>query len=170
MDDKLLDPQTGPVTVHPCPGGRLGIVSVADAHRLVTLQAVAAGQTMLIIDGVETAQASRHSVQVGPALHVAPDQGSLDVGYWRYLNHSCAPNAWLRGRELIALRDIHAREDVTFDYNTTEWDMAEPFACHCGNARCLGLVRGFAHLSTAQRERLHGVAPHLQALLESATD
>ena len=169
MDDKLLDAQTGTGTVHPCPGGLLGIASVAGAHRLVALHTLAAGQRILTIDGQETAQPSRHSVQVGPALHVAPLQGSLDVGFWRYLNHSCAPNAWLRGRELIALRDIRAREDVTFDYDTTEWDMAEPFACHCGSATCRGLVRGFAHLSTAQRERLQSVAPHLQARLASTT-
>lgn len=169
MDHKLPDPQTEAATVHPCPGGRMGIASVASARRLVALCDLAAHQVILAVDGEETSQPSRYSVQVGPALHVAPRQGTPDEGFWRYLNHSCEPNAWLRGRELVALRDIRTGEDVSFDYNTTEWDMAEPFACHCGSAACLGTVRGFAHLSAAQRGRLKGVAAHLQARLASTT-
>ena len=156
--------------LHACPGGQLGIVTTAGGHRLVALHAVAAGQLILRIDGEVTSQPSRHSVQIGTNAHIAPTAAApgrnpLDHGYWRYLNHSCEPNAWLRGHELIALRNIAANHDVTFDYNTTEWDMAVPFACHCGSARCLGTVRGFAHLSPAQRDRLQGAAPHLLARL-----
>lgn len=163
-------PGPGPDTQHRCPGGLVGILSEAGAYRLVALHAVPAGQTVLWIDGALTSEPSRYSVQVGPDTHVAPEGGAnaLDDGAWRFLNHSCEPSAWLRGRELIALRDIRAQEDLSFDYNTTEWDMAEPFACHCGSADCLGTVRGFAHLSPAQRERLPGAAPHLLARLASA--
>ena len=168
--DRTPGPGLAPDTLHRCPGGMLGILSEAGTHRLVALRAVPAGQTVLWIDGALTTVPSRYSVQVGPDTHVAPEGGAnvLDGGVWRYLNHSCEPNARVHGRELVALRDIQAHEDLSFDYNTTEWDMAEPFACHCGSAACLGTVRGFAHLSPAQRERLPGAAPHLLARLASA--
>jgi hypothetical protein len=169
MENNLSDQPIDVAALHACPGGLLGIALHAGAHRLIALRTLAAGQGVLTVDGTLTSQPTRYSLQVGPDLHVAPVPGNLDDGYWRYLNHSCEPNAGLRGRELVAQRDIAANEDVTFDYNTTEWHMAEPFACHCGSARCRGTLRGFAHLSTAQRAELQGVAPHLQARLALTT-
>ncbi len=158
--------------LHVCPGGQLGIVSAANGHRLIALRPFSAGQLILRIDGDVTNQPSRHSVQIDHGRHIAPaadpaGQNRLDHGFWRYLNHSCEPNAALRGRELIALRDIRANDDVGFDYNSTEWEMAAPFACHCGSARCLGTIRGYAHLSPAQRLQRPNAAPHLEARLAS---
>jgi len=43
--------------------------------------------------------------------------------------------------------------------------MAAPFDCGCGSAQCRGTVRGFRHLTEAQREQLVAIAPHLQAEL-----
>ena len=163
MNNDVTRPAARPAALHPCPGDQVGVVSDAQGQRLVALRAAAAGDSILWVDGLLTSQPSRHSVQVGPDAHVSPEGDTPGHGCWRYLNHSCTPNAWLRGRELVALRDIQAHEDLTFDYNTTEWELAEPFACHCGSATCLGTVRGFAHLSAAQRAGLQGVAPHLRA-------
>jgi len=54
---------------------------------------------------------------------------------------------------------------------TTEYDMAEPFACHCGSPRCFGTIRGFKHLTEDERERLRPfLAPHLASLLDSCTE
>jgi hypothetical protein len=44
---------------------------------------------------------------------------------FQYLNHSCKPNAGLKGKfklKLYALRDIANDEEVTIDYSTTESD------------------------------------------------
>lgn len=82
---------------------------------------------------------------------------------WRFLNHSCEPNAFLRGLTLVALDDIPEGAEITFDYNTTEWDMAHPFACVCGTPACVGVVRGYRHLDDAARARLlPWVAEHLR--------
>ena len=155
-------------TLHVCPGGRLGIVSTEQGRRLIALRPFSAGQLVLRIDGDLAHQPSRHSVQIDHSLHIAPaadppGQHPLDHGFWRYLNHSCEPNAALNGPALFALRDIPAGADVGFDYNCTEWDMAAPFACHCGSARCLGTVRSYAHLSAEQRALRPDAAPHLTA-------
>jgi hypothetical protein len=74
--------------------------------------------------------------------------------FWRYLDHACDPSTVIRDREVIAVRDIAEGDGVTFNYNTTEYDMAEPFRCRCGSARCVGMVRGARHLTPAQRARL----------------
>ncbi|MBL8981616.1 MAG: SET domain-containing protein-lysine N-methyltransferase, partial [Gemmatimonadetes bacterium] len=79
--------------------------------------------------------------------------------YWRYMNHACAPTTRIVEREVFAVRDIAALEAVTFDYNTTEYDLAEPFRCHCGAPQCVGVVRGARHLTTVQRARVEHLLP-----------
>ena len=52
---------------------------------------------------------------------------------------------------MLAERDIAAGEAITFNYNTTEYELAEPFRCHCDSALCVGLVRGARYLTPNQR-------------------
>jgi len=77
----------------------------------------------------------------------------------RHINHSCDPNTYVKtvdGRRLvIALRDIPAGEEITYDYcinsgGDTVW------TCHCGAARCRGEIHSdFFHLPLElQREYL----------------
>ena len=77
----------------------------------------------------------------------------------RHINHSCDPNTYVKtvdGRRLvIALRDIPAGEEITYDYcinsgGDTVW------TCHCGAARCRGEIHSdFFHLPIElQREYL----------------
>lgn len=148
--------------------GRIGIASGNAGRHILAGTAIAAGETVLNIVGVTATTASRYSVQAGPELHVAPPELAEDDPaeryWWRFLNHSCAPNARLRGLELVALRAIAAGEEITFDYNCTEYDMAEPFVCRCGH--CKGeLIRGFKHLSPAEQcRRTAWAADYLLAL------
>ena len=59
-----------------------------------------------------------------------------------FLNHSCDANLGVRGSlRFVALRDIEAGEELTFDYAMTEsseWRME----CGCGSSRCRGAVTG----------------------------
>jgi uncharacterized protein len=59
---------------------------------------------------------------------------------FKYLNHSCSPNAYMRrcyGRvEFYSLRRIKAGEELTCDYGETHHDGA--LACRCGSPRCRG--------------------------------
>jgi len=129
-------------------------------------QAVPGGSIVLEFSGDVRPTPARFSVQVGVNEHIHPDDDALTNGNalrfaWRFLNHSCAPNCRVAGRVLVALRDLVAGEELTFDYNATEWSMAEPFACACG--ACGGsIVRGFAHLDAQARERRRDwIAEHL---------
>ncbi|MES2644859.1 MAG: SET domain-containing protein [Myxococcota bacterium] len=59
-------------------------------------------------------------------------------------NHSCDPNAALRGTaELVAVRAIRAGEEIRYDYSLTipasnTWVMA--FGCACGADACRGTL------------------------------
>ena len=126
---------------------------------VLAARAAAPGAVLMRLEGEIVARPSRYSVQVGIAEHVelpedTPLLVQLERHPWRFLNHSCAPNAALRGRELIALRPIAVRDELTFDYATTEWAMAEPFACRCGAIGCRGTVSGYRDLDEATRAAL----------------
>ena len=62
-----------------------------------------------------------------------------------------------------SLRDILEGEEITFDYNSTEYDLSRPFRCLCGAERCLGYIRGYRYLTANDREsRLSILADHLR--------
>lgn len=132
---------------------------------------ISPGEMVLQVVGHEVTHPSRHSIQTGWHSHVAgpdalpPDMAVSEYG-WRFLNHSCEPNAYLKGDTLVALQHIEAGAEITFDYNTTEWELSHPFACECGSACCVGTVRGFAHLPDVGRQRLR---PQLAAYLLGPT-
>lgn len=73
-----------------------------------------------------------------------PDGTALDATHsqspFRYVNHSCEPNAYMRlyrGRvEFYSLRRVEAGEELTCDYGETHHDGA--LACRCGSRRCRG--------------------------------
>lgn len=142
-----------------CRSDVVGVLVTHDERRLIAIRPVGAGELLFRITGRERPTATRFSLQVGRDVHL--DQSSArnvdDVVrryYWRYMNHACEPSALIRDRAVLALRAIEPGESVTFDYNTTEHDMAKPFACHCGAAHCVGIVRGARHLTVEQRARV----------------
>lgn len=155
-------PQSHPVgTVLVTSSPAVGVLVEAEQRRLIAVRDLRAGETIFSLVGRETRIATRYSIQVGPEMHLDSDDLATDAErvserYWMYLNHSCEPSAWVKGLSIVALHDIAAGEGVTFDYNTTEWDMASPFDCGCGEDACVGSVRGYKHLSPTARERLSG--------------
>jgi len=76
--------------------------------------------------------------------------------HWRFSNHGCQPKVVLHGAAVFTLRDIDAHEELEFDDETTEFDMAEPFQCRCDASTCRGQIRGFKYLASTQREALGG--------------
>jgi hypothetical protein len=142
-----------------CDSHLVGVLVARSGRRLVAIRPIADGTRVLTITGRETLVPTRYSLQVGAALHLDQDcaHDELDLVqryFWRYLDHSCEPTTVIRNREVIAIRDIAEGDAVTFDYNTTEYDMAEPFRCRCRSAHCVGMVRGARHLTPVQRARV----------------
>ena len=150
----------------------LSVVRVDGEFSVLALRPIAPGEVLLSIEGEPSEQPSRHSIQVAWGLHIDAGIGNdmetlVDRCPWHFLNHSCDSNIMVRGRELVATRHIRAGEEVTFNYNTTEYDMASPFTCRCDSPHCAGEIRGFKHLSRAERERLRPLlGEHLRSLLD----
>ena len=67
---------------------------------------------------------------------------SSDPGQWKPINHSCDPNTWLDGLNLVARRQIEPGEQITIDYGAFRNETMEEFACTCGAANCRGVIRG----------------------------
>jgi SET domain-containing protein len=86
------------------------------------------------------------ALQLDEDLFLESD-GTIDES----LNHSCNPNCYVDFTQLalVALKDIHKGEELTFDYNTSEYDLVEQgcsFKCLCGSRNCVGEVKGFKYL------------------------
>lgn len=91
--------------------------------------------------------------QIGPRLYVSPRDP-----YGPFLNHSCEPNCGFRAEDadaltLIAVRDILAGEELTFDYATIARDDPWRMACACGTPHCRGTVGTFDELPPDLRRR-----------------
>lgn len=58
-----------------------------------------------------------------------------------FFNHSCNPNAGIKGHiMMVAMKNIRAGEEVTYDYCMTDADFACSFACQCGAKNCRKIV------------------------------
>jgi uncharacterized protein len=65
-------------------------------------------------------------------------------GMAAFVNHSCDPNCesdQIKGRIwIIAIRDIAAGEELTYDYNIYDAEPGEDARCRCGSANCRGTM------------------------------
>ncbi|MEO5907157.1 MAG: SET domain-containing protein-lysine N-methyltransferase [Saprospiraceae bacterium] len=93
--------------------------------------------------GITQPHADRYTVQIGEDKHI-----TLVPKLLQYINHSCSPCAFFDTTlmVLISLRTIEPGDEITFFYPSTEWEMAEPFNCHCGSPECLNVINGAASL------------------------
>ncbi len=65
---------------------------------------------------------------------------SSDPEQWSPINHSCDPNAWIEGLDLVARRGIEAGEEITVEYATFIAGTGASFDCHCGAGGCRGRI------------------------------
>ncbi len=92
-----------------------------------------------------------------------------------YVNHSCAPNSGLSGQiALVAMRDISAGEEITYDYAMSDGSNYDEFECGCGSAHCRGRVSGEDWRRPELWERYAGYfSPYLErriAVLQQALE
>ena len=129
----------------------LRIIEDVHGKGIQTLTSIAAGERVIELGGKWVSTPSKYTIQLGMDTHLEPvDQ------LWALINHSCDPNLEVdpQHRVLIAARHIEAHEALTFNYLTTEWDMAAPFQCLCQGSNCFGRISGSRYLAVEQRKRL----------------
>lgn len=132
---------------------------------LHAVRSFAPGEVVFPLRGRAVVRPTRFSIQVGSDAHLDPI--SDHASPWGALNHGCDPNVVIdvSRRVIVARRAIAAGDQLRFDYNTTEWELAESFVCNCGVPTCVGVAMGFAHLSsTRQQILLRDAAPHIRSL------
>jgi SET domain-containing protein len=81
-------------------------------------------------------------IQIGDDLFIAPvTDGERELSML-YSNHSCDANLGVRGEiTFVAMRDIHAGEELTHDWATTD-DDDYSVKCKCGASNCRGTLTG----------------------------
>lgn len=128
------------------------------------------GETIILFSGNRSAVANKYSLQISETEHLSPYSSDRDdpLSIWQFLNHSCSANCYIDYNKiaLVALTDIKEGEEVRFNYNTTEFEIATPFICNCNSLNCYGEIKGFRYLPRAEQIKLTAyLAPHLKRIL-----
>lgn len=150
---------TQPLPSHlPTTPSWIGVARVRGEFRLVAQVPIEVGEVVFHMEGRIADRPSRYTVQVGAEEHLDPWEAHdltwvLDHRPYAFMNHSCAPNARIVDRDVVAHRRIERGDEVTFDYRTTERIMREPFLCRCGHCE-ESWIRGYAFLSPEERRAL----------------
>ncbi|KAG9014341.1 hypothetical protein FRB94_012747 [Tulasnella sp. JGI-2019a] len=110
-----------------------------------------------------------HAIQIGDGPNDFLNLNS-DLAF---TNHSCDPNTVFdlsspdqEDWHVCAIKDIAAGDAITYFYPSTEWELAQPFDCHCGSKNCLGRVSGAVNLSREQLGNSGFVNPHIWRMVE----
>lgn len=117
---------------------------------------IIAGSIIFLLKGSVSRRPTKYSVQLSRDKHIdfpSVRKPNDDLDYaWQYLNHSCEPNGYVNAVEycFCALRNIRKGQEITFNYLTTEYELAAPFRCGCGSAKCFGFIRGNKFLTADQ--------------------
>jgi hypothetical protein len=108
--------------------------------RAVSLVALPRGSLFAPLVGLTGDAKSYATLQVSRTRHVQLNSALL------YCNHSCAPSLEFDAAAMAVRvargRDLAVGDPLTFWYPSTEWEMAQPFACTCGAEGCKGWISG----------------------------
>ena len=78
------------------------------------------GEVIRVLSGKEYRYPTRETIHIGNNRHIYDKYGI-------FINHSFMPSARIDYNNVIALRDIMINEEITFNYNDNEINMASPF-------------------------------------------
>jgi len=96
-------------------------------HSLFSKRPFQVGEVVCEVTGEEISFPNRYSVQVARNLHINVKEPV------KYINHHCTGNIELKEREFLAISKIEIGDEISFNYNSTEDILAEPFNCfRCG--------------------------------------
>lgn len=142
-------------------------------HAVFALEPIAAGELLAVFGGDMVS--GRHLAMFGPGAHRVTLQVDEDVfavsrvlGPGDYFNHSCDPNAGLRGQlSLVALRAIEPGEEICYDYAMSDGSPYDEFACACGAWLCRRQVTGDDWRRRELWDRYRGhFSPYLQRRID----
>ncbi|WP_354099136.1 SET domain-containing protein [Bradyrhizobium sp. S3.2.12] len=106
------------------------------------------------LGGTVLETANKRTIQIDRRRHLCSD--CID-----FINHSCRPNAYVViVSEMVALKALNAiaseSDEITIDYNCSEYSLAEPFMCRC--CQDSNYIAGYEHLmKTNQHDYLRRI-------------
>ena len=78
-------------------------------------------------------------------------------GIARLINHSCEPNCGIKDYfKVVAMRDIQAGEQITWDYEMTEKNWWWKMKCRCGSGTCRKVIGNYSRMPAAIRIKYQG--------------
>lgn len=96
-------------------------------------------EQLFIIEWIITSKPTTFTIPIDKNLYIDPyEVDSL----WKYLCHSCNPNAWIKWRNIIiAFKDINVWDEITIDYSMIVYDFYDnaPWSniiCKCWSNNC----------------------------------
>lgn len=120
-------------------------LSGIEGRGLFAREAIAVAEVVVVKGGYTLTKDQRDRVgqEIGPSeiqvtddLFIGTTTPDEREGGMMHLNHSCKPSLGLQGQIVyIALREIAADEELTFDYATNS-DEPEEVICRCGAPTC----------------------------------
>jgi uncharacterized protein len=116
------------------------------------------------------AEISNSAFQIAPDLYLAALRPEEYDDVMMRINHSCEPNVGVAGNiVIVAMRDIHAGEELTLDYATFIVDADFAMECHCGSRQCRATVKGTDWALSELQDRYRGwFSWHAQQLITGA--
>jgi len=102
---------------------------------LFTKKRLVNGMKVLELDGNYFPYPTRTSIQIGDQ-HLEHYEGG-------HVNHHCDPNTKVivpnfTSPFLVAIKTIEPKEEITFDYESTEEELVSPFKCECHGKLIVG--------------------------------
>ena len=89
-------------------------------------------------------------LQVGYLEWIIPAPGAPG----NYLNHSCNPNAGIKGRNtIVAMQSIKKGEEITIDYALSETFPLWHMKCNCKSKNCRKIVKPYQDMAAHRQRR-----------------
>lgn len=135
------------------------------ASRAISLVDLPPGAVFARITNPMPAVCAYTSVQAGRDIHIELNSDLV------YINHSCRPTLifdmerWEVRVNPDLQEGLKVGDELTFFYPSTEWHMAQPFACRCNEANCNGTISG-ARDTPLGVLRQYWLSSHIKELLK----
>ena len=140
-------------------------VSEIEGRGLFAREPIRRGEIVVVKGGYVMTRGQRDEVgrrlgpseiQVAERLFIGPVAQSEREGGMMHLNHSCEPNLGVQGQIVfVAMRDIGADEELTFDYAMTD-DEPYEMECECGAPSCRKVITGQDWMREELRRKYDG--------------
>jgi hypothetical protein len=132
------------------------------SSRAVSLIDLPSGALFARITTATPSKKAYSSVQVSENSHIELNSELV------YINHSCKPNLVFDMAKFEVRvhdgRELKKGDGLTFFYPSSEWEMAQPFECGCGEKECLGTIRGAGEIDDGLLRRFW-LNKHIEKLL-----